>query len=298
MDRDAVKRIVEQAVARGLARRGTDSRKLNYCGWESGSAKGDPGMLKRKKHTPEQIIGILRRIEQGETADAVCRDVNINEATLYRWKQQYGTLELDELRELKALREKNARLKQVVAHQALHIQVLKEVNEKNGESVAETLRGPERGGGGLVFAAPGGPLPRAGTFDVGVSGAAADAEPRPDRYWHHAPVAGPFPVLLSPRACPAVARRLGLRPTHPDAKVKADGVNDMGCVDLVFDTTQRGPTARFLTIVDEGSYDRLDIVASCRHGERDGIATLQASSGKVCVVEAGDCDSSYHQPQP
>jgi putative transposase len=87
-------------------------------------------MPKGKKHTPEQIVGILRRIEGGEAAQAVCREVNISEATLYRWKQQYGGMELDEVKELKALREENARLKRVVADQALNIQVLKEVNSK------------------------------------------------------------------------------------------------------------------------------------------------------------------------
>jgi putative transposase len=49
---------------------------------------------------------------------------------LYRWKQQYGALELDELKELKALRDENLRLKRMVADQALNIQVLKEVNSK------------------------------------------------------------------------------------------------------------------------------------------------------------------------
>jgi putative transposase len=87
-------------------------------------------MPKGKKHTPEQIVGILRRIEQGESAEAVCRDVNISQASLYRWKQQYGALELDELKELKALRDENLRLKRMVADQALNIQVLKEVNSK------------------------------------------------------------------------------------------------------------------------------------------------------------------------
>jgi putative transposase len=62
-------------------------------------------MLKGKKHTPEQIVAILRRLESGETAEAVCRNVDISEATLYRWKQQYGALELSEVKELKALRE-------------------------------------------------------------------------------------------------------------------------------------------------------------------------------------------------
>jgi putative transposase len=87
-------------------------------------------MPKGKKHSPEQIIGILRRIESGETAQAVCREVNISEATLYRWKQQYGAMEIDELKELRALRDENARLKRIVADQVLNIQVLKEVNSK------------------------------------------------------------------------------------------------------------------------------------------------------------------------
>ena len=87
-------------------------------------------MPKGKNHTPEQIVAILRRLESGETAEAVCRSVNISEATLYRWKQQYGALELSEVKELKALREENARLRRVVADQVLNIQVLKEVNAK------------------------------------------------------------------------------------------------------------------------------------------------------------------------
>ena len=56
--------------------------------------------------------------------------MNISEATLYCWTQQYGAMKLDEVKELKALREENARLKRLVADQALNIQVLKEVNAK------------------------------------------------------------------------------------------------------------------------------------------------------------------------
>jgi putative transposase len=87
-------------------------------------------MPKGKKHTPEQIVAILRRIDGGESAQAVAREVNISEATLHRWKQQYGAMEIDELKELKALRDENARLKRIVADQVLNIQVLKEVNSK------------------------------------------------------------------------------------------------------------------------------------------------------------------------
>ena len=87
-------------------------------------------MARGKKHTPEQIVAILRRIDGGESAQAVSREVNISEATLHRWKQQYGAMEIDELKELKALRDENARLKRIVADQVLNIQVLKEVNSK------------------------------------------------------------------------------------------------------------------------------------------------------------------------
>ena len=87
-------------------------------------------MPKGKKHTPEQVVAILRRVDQGETAAAVYRNVNISETTLYRRKQQYGAMGPDEVKELKALRDENARLKRLVADQALNIQVLKEVNAK------------------------------------------------------------------------------------------------------------------------------------------------------------------------
>jgi putative transposase len=87
-------------------------------------------MPKGKKHTPEQVVAILRRVDSGEPVQAVCREINVSEATYYRWKQQYGAMEVDEVKELRALREENARLKRVVADQALNIHVLKEVNAK------------------------------------------------------------------------------------------------------------------------------------------------------------------------
>ena len=88
-------------------------------------------MPKGKKHTPEQIVAILRRIDGGESAQAVSREVNISEATLHRWKQQYGAMEIDELKELKALRDENARLKRIVADQVLENQALREVARGN-----------------------------------------------------------------------------------------------------------------------------------------------------------------------
>jgi putative transposase len=87
-------------------------------------------MPKGKRHTPEQIVAILRRSESGETVATVCRETNISAATFHRWKRQYGGMDLSELQQLRGLRDENVRLKRLVADQALHIQVLKEVNGK------------------------------------------------------------------------------------------------------------------------------------------------------------------------
>ena len=63
-------------------------------------------------------------------------------------------------------------------------------------------------------------------------------------------------------------------PVRPEAKVKATAVNDVWCIDVVFDTTQGGNTVKFLTIIDEYSHYCLDIVASRRLGAREVVAAL------------------------
>ena len=86
------------------------------------------------------------------------------------------------------------------------------------------------------------------------------------------------------RTVQRVRRREGLRvlgparrprcPARPEAKIKADGVNDVWCVDLVFDVTRRGVTLKFLTIVDEGSHYCIDIVVGRRMAARDVVRAL------------------------
>ena len=91
------------------------------------------------------------------------------------------------------------------------------------------------------------------------------------------------------RTVQRVRRREGLQilgpavrpkcPPRPDAKIKSDGVNDVWCVDVVFDTTQEGTTVKFLTLLDEFSHFNLDIAAGRRMGGREVAATLDAVSG-------------------
>ena len=86
----------------------------------------------RKSHfSEEQIIGILKQVEAGQQITEVCREYGISDATFYRWKAQYGGLEVSQLRRLRQLEEENRRLKHLVADLTLDNQALKELTTKN-----------------------------------------------------------------------------------------------------------------------------------------------------------------------
>ena len=83
--------------------------------------------MRRSRFTQEQIVGVLQEHEAGATKAALCRQHGIGEQTFYRWKKRYGGLERGEATRLKALEEENARLKRLVAEQALDNQILKDL---------------------------------------------------------------------------------------------------------------------------------------------------------------------------
>ena len=91
--------------------------------------------MKGKKHSPEQIIKKLREadamIATGKTIGQVVQALEISEQTLTRWRNQYGGMKSEEAKRLKALEDENRRLKQLVADQALDIQMLKHLSEGN-----------------------------------------------------------------------------------------------------------------------------------------------------------------------
>ena len=86
--------------------------------------------MKGKRYTPEQIIKILREAERADSARDVIRRYDITEQTFYRWKKVYAGMEVSDIKRLKAIQEENARLKRLVADQALKISLLEDVNSK------------------------------------------------------------------------------------------------------------------------------------------------------------------------
>ena len=86
--------------------------------------------MKKTKHTPEQIISKLRKVEaltaQGTTVAEAVRQIEVAEQTYYRWKKQYGAMDRDDLKRLKELEKENARLKRLVADLTLDKEILKE----------------------------------------------------------------------------------------------------------------------------------------------------------------------------
>ena len=81
-------------------------------------------------HSEEEILRVLREAESGDTVVEICRTHGISQQTFYLWKKKYAGLGLSELRELRQLREENAKLKRLVADLSLDRHVLQEIVRK------------------------------------------------------------------------------------------------------------------------------------------------------------------------
>jgi putative transposase len=97
---------------------------------------GEEGtVMKRRRHTPEQVIRKLREAErllgEGKTIPEAAKELGISEQTFHRWRNQYGAMKANDAKRLKELERENSRLKAIVADQALENRALKELSRGN-----------------------------------------------------------------------------------------------------------------------------------------------------------------------
>lgn len=89
----------------------------------------------KKRHSAEEIVSMLRQADVALGKDIkvpeVCKDLGISEQTYYRWRTKYGGMDPQMAKQLQELQKENARLKRLVADQALDNQILREAARPN-----------------------------------------------------------------------------------------------------------------------------------------------------------------------
>jgi putative transposase len=85
--------------------------------------------MPKKKFSVEQIVGVLKQAEVGVPVAELIRKTGITEQT-FRWKSKYAGLEVDQVRQIKQLKEENTKLKQLVAELTLDKTMLQDVLRK------------------------------------------------------------------------------------------------------------------------------------------------------------------------
>lgn len=91
--------------------------------------------MKRKRHTPEEIIRKLRdadvQLANGASTAEVSKKLGVSENTFHRWRAQYGGMRTVDAKRLRELEKENSRLKKIVADQAIDLSILREVSKGN-----------------------------------------------------------------------------------------------------------------------------------------------------------------------
>ena len=91
--------------------------------------------MPQKRHTVDQIVAKLRKADvelgKGKKVPEICKLLEVTEQTYYRWRQKYGGMKPEMAKQLKGLEKENARLKKMVAEQALDMEILKEAAKGN-----------------------------------------------------------------------------------------------------------------------------------------------------------------------
>jgi transposase-like protein len=91
--------------------------------------------MPKKTFAPEQIVAKLRQIEvllsQGKTVPAACKEAGITAQTFYRWRKEFGGLQVEQAKKMKELQKENAQLRRAIADLTVEKQILKDIAEGN-----------------------------------------------------------------------------------------------------------------------------------------------------------------------
>ncbi len=92
-----------------------------------------------KKYRPEQIVQKLRQADvelgKGLSVKEVCRKIEVSQQTYYRWRQKYGGMSPELIKELRALQKENQRLRKIIADERIDMEILKEAIEYNSKNL-------------------------------------------------------------------------------------------------------------------------------------------------------------------
>jgi len=91
--------------------------------------------MSKKRHSAEEIVTKLREADvlmaKGQTINEACRQLQISDQTYYKWRKEYGGLQVDQAKRLKELEQENSRLRKVVADLVMDNTILKEAAKRN-----------------------------------------------------------------------------------------------------------------------------------------------------------------------
>jgi putative transposase len=91
--------------------------------------------MSKKKHTAEEIVTKLREAEvllaKGQSIAEACRQLGISDQTYYKWRREYGGLQVDQAKRFKQMEQENSRLRKLVADLSMDNAILKEASRKN-----------------------------------------------------------------------------------------------------------------------------------------------------------------------
>jgi len=91
--------------------------------------------MPKKRHSVEQIIMKLREAEvlqgKGQSIAEACRQIAVSEQTYYKWRKEYGGLQIDQAKRFKQIEQENGRLKKLVADLSMDNAILKEASRGN-----------------------------------------------------------------------------------------------------------------------------------------------------------------------